>query len=221
MKMPYAGCLVAVLWLAGCSSAQSDWQQANAGNTVSAYQAFLQKYPNTPQAAQARSRINALLDEQAWARAQRTNTVQAYQSYIQDEPSGIHLEEAKANIAANERSTAWLAASATDTPEALRSFLQKYPQGSEADKAKARLAQMTGFKVRLATFRSERQAQKIRDRLQGKYGDVLGSVSIVDDANANRHVLQSASMGQGEANSACAKLKKDHLECEVIKDANS
>lgn len=223
MKISYAGCLIGVLvlGLAACSSAQSDWQQTNASDTVSAYQEFLQKHPNTPQSVEARNRIHALLDEEAWTRARQVNTVQSYQNYLQEQPSGIHAAEAKDNIASNERSVAWLAASSTDTPESFEAFLQKYPQGPEADKAKARLAQLTGFRVQLATFRSERQAQKTRDKLQGKYGDVLGSVEIVTGAGANQHVLQSAAMGQGEANNACAKLKRDHLTCEVIRDANS
>jgi sporulation related protein len=220
MKISYALCLLSVLALAACSSAQSDWQQSNASNTVNSYQEFLQKHPNTPQSVEARNRIRALLDEEAWTRARQVNTLQSYQGYIQDQPAGAHVAEAKDNIASSERSIAWLAASETDTPESLEAFLQKYPQGPQADKAKAHLAQLTGFRVQLATFHSEQQAEKTRERLQGKYGDVLGSVVIVTDA-ANLHVLQSASMGQGEANTACAKLRRDHLPCEVIRDANS
>jgi hypothetical protein len=220
MKISYGLCLISVLGLAACSSAQSDWQQSNARDTVSAYQEFLQKHPNTPQSVEARDRIRAIQDEEAWTRAQQLNTVQSYQSYIQEQPSGAHLAQAKDNIASNERTTAWLAASASDTPESLQGFLQKYPEGPEAGKAKARLAQLTGFRVQLATFHSEQQAEETRDKLQGKYGDVLGRV-IVTDAGANLHVLQSAAMGQGEANNACARLRKDHLACEVIRDANS
>ena len=221
MRISYGLCWISVLGLAACSSAQSDWQQSNASNTVSAYQEFLQKHPNTPQSVEAHHRIQSLLDEETWTRAQQVNTVQSYQEYIQEYPSGIHIAQAKDNIASNERTTAWLAASSTDTPESLQAFLQKYPEGPEADKAKARLAQLTGFRVQLAKFHSEQQAEKTRDKLQGKYGDVLGNVVIVTGADANLHVLQSATMGQGEANNACAKLKRDHLACEVIRDANS
>jgi hypothetical protein len=199
MKRLLAVCWFCLAWLAGCNSGQGDWQQATADN----------------------SRIHAVKDEQAWARAQQFHTIQSYQNYIQDDPSGIHVAEAKDHIASSERSTAWTAASMTDTPDALEAFLQKYPQGPQADQAKVRLAQLTGYRVQLATFRSEQQAEKTRDRLQGKYGDVLGSVDIVPGATADVHVLRSASMGQGEANNACAKLKRDHLPCEVIKDANS
>lgn len=221
MKMLCGLCLFATLGLAACDSTQGDWNQANAGNSVAAYQGFLDKHPNTAQSVEARARIHALEDEQAWTQAQQANTVQSYQNYVRDEPSGVHVEEAKDHIASNERAVAWTAASSMNTPEALEGFLQKYPQGPQADQARAKLAQLSGYRVQLATFRSEQQAEKTRDRLQGKYGDVLGSVDIVPGATANLHVLRSAAMGQGEANTACARLKRDHLTCEVIKDANS
>jgi SPOR domain len=221
MKMLRGLCLLAVLALAACGSAQGDWQQASATNTLAAYAAFAQKHPDTPQAVEAHNRIHGLRDEQAWARAEQVTTIQAYQNYIQDDAAGIHVDEAKDHIASGERAAAWTAASSTDTPDVLEAFLQKYPQGPQADQAKARLAQLSGYRVQLASFHSEKQAQKTRDRLQGKYGDVLGSVDIVPGTTADMHVLRSASMGQGEANNACAKLKRDHLPCEVIKDANS
>jgi hypothetical protein len=221
MKTLCGLCLFAMACLAGCGSTQSDWQQASTTNTVAAYAAFVQKHPNTAQSVEAQQRIRALGDERAWARAEQANTIQSYQNYIQDDPAGIHVAEAKDHIAASERAAAWTAAASTDTPDALEAFLQKYPQGPQADQAKARLAQLSGYRVQLASFRSQKQAEKTRDRLQGKYGDVLGSVDIVPGATADVHVLRSASMGQGEANNACAKLRRDHLPCEVIKDVNS
>src|SRR6185437_6601748 len=102
------GVLSAAL-LVGCSSAQSDWSQANASNTVAAYQRFLDQHPNTTQAVVARNRIHALEDQQAWAQAQQANTLQAFQTYLREQPSGIHVAEAKDRMAANERMTAWTA----------------------------------------------------------------------------------------------------------------
>jgi outer membrane protein assembly factor BamD (BamD/ComL family) len=219
MKIWFAVGVCAAILLAACSSEQSDWRKASASDTVAAYQQFLREHPNTTRSVEARNRIRAMEDEQAWARAQQANTVAAYQDYLKEQPAGIHVEEAKDHIAANERMSAWTAASAANTPEALESFLEKYPQGPEADQAKAKLAQLTGYRVQLASYRSEQRAQKTRDRLQGKYGDVLGNVVVVPEAGSN--VVRSAPMGEAEANNACAKLKRAHLSCEVIKDANS
>lgn len=214
------GCLAAVT-LVACNSAHSDWQRASVTNTVAAYLAFLQKHPNTTESVAARDRIHAIQDEQAWARTQQRNTVAAFQNYLQEQPAGIHVAEARSLIAAAERFTAWVAATSADTPEAFEAFLEKYPQAPQANQAKAKLAQLTGYRVQLASYRSERQAEKTRDLLQGKYGDVLGSVVIVPDSATRVHLVRSAPMGETEANNACARLRKAHLSCEVIRDANS
>jgi hypothetical protein len=213
--------LLAAIPLVACNSAQGDWNQASANNTVATYQEFLRKHPNTAQSLEARNRIHALEESQAWARARQANTVAAFEAYIEAHPSGTHLDEAQERIAANERMSAWVGARAVDTPEALAAFLDTYPQGPQADQARAKLVQMTGYRVQFAAYRSESQAQKTRDRLQGKYGDLLGSVVVVPESRSNAHVVRSAPMGEVEANNACAKLKKVHQSCEVIRDANS
>jgi hypothetical protein len=221
MKTPSAIGLFAATWLVACSSAQGDWQTASTSNTVNAYERFLQKHPNTTQAVTARARVQTLEEEQAWAGAQQTNTVGAFRSYLEEHPQGSHSAEARGRIAATERVAAWAGASAADTPEALQAFIEKYPQGAEADQARAKLAQITGFRVQLASYRSEQLAEKTRDQLQGKYGDLLGSVVVVPESGSNAHVVRSAPMGEVEANNTCAKLRKAHLSCEVVRDVNS
>jgi hypothetical protein len=213
--------LLAAIPLVACNSAQGDWQKAGAHNTVAAYQEFLQKHPNTRQSVVARDRIQVLEDEKAWAQARQANTLAAFEDYLEEFPAGIHREEAQDHIAANERMTAWVAASATDTPEALEGFLDKFPHGPQANQARAKLVQMTGYRVQFAAYSSETEAQKIRDRLAGKFGDLLGKVVVVPEGGSNAHVVRSAPMGEVEANNACAKLKKAHQSCEVVRDANS
>jgi len=221
MKISPAIGLFAAACLVACSSAQSDWQTASTRNTVTSYESFVQQHPNTTQAATARARIQTLEDEQAWAGAQQTNTMAAYRSYLAEHPQGSHSAEARDRIGVAERVAAWAGASAADTPEVLQAFIEKYPQSAEADQARAKLAQITGFRVQLASYRSEELAEKTRDQLQGKYGDLLGSVVVVPESGSNAHVVRSAPMGEVEANNTCVKLRKAHLSCEVVRDANS
>jgi hypothetical protein len=221
MKIWPAFGLLAAIPLVACNSAQGDWQKASASNTVTAYREFLQKHPNTTRAVEARNRIQTKEDEQAWTQAQRANSVAGFEAYIKEQPRGAHVDEAQDRIAANERMMAWVAASAVATPEALEAFLEKYPQGRLANQARAKVAQISGYRVQFAAYRSESQARKTRDRLQGKYGDLLGSVVVVPESGSNAHVVRSAPMGEVEANNACAKLKKVHQSCEVVKDVNS
>jgi hypothetical protein len=208
----------AVLLLTACGSAQTDWNQARATNTVAAYETFIDQHPNTPQSVQAHQQIAVLNDEGAWAQALQASTAESFESYLQQRPSGRHAEEARGRIGSIERMNAWYAASAVGTTEALQDFLGQYPHGPQADQARARLARITGYRVELAAVRSEQQAEQTRDRLQGKYGDILGTVVVVPGVDAGQHLVLSADMGPDEARSACVKLKEANLTCEVIKD---
>lgn len=214
-------CWVGALLLTACGSTQSDWNQAQAFNTVPAYEDFIDKHPNTPQSAQAHQQIAALNDAQAWAQALQANTAESFQSYLQQRHSGLHADQARDRISSIERTNAWYAASAVGSADALQDFLQKYPQGPQATQARARLAKLTGYRVELATLRSEKEAEDARDRLQGKYGDILGSVVVVPGADSGQHRVLSADMGPDEARSACTKLREAHLSCEVIKNGKS
>jgi hypothetical protein len=216
-----AGCWVAALLLTACGSTQSDWNEARAANTVAAYESFIDQHPNTPQSVQAHQQIATLNDEQAWAVALAANTAEAFQTYLQEWPTGVYSGQAHDRIGSIERMNAWYAASAAGTTEALQDFLQQFPHGPEAAQARARLAKLTGYRVELAAVRSEQQAEQTRDRLQGKYGDILGSVVVVPGADVGQHLVLSADMGPDEARSACAKLKDAHLSCEVIKNGKS
>lgn len=215
-------CWVTVLLLlTACGSVQMDWNQARATNTVAAYEAFIDQHPNTPESVAAHQQIVTLNDEQAWAQALQASSPESLESYLQQRPSGVHAAEARARIATIERTDAWYAASLAGSTEALQDFLAKYPQGPLADRARARLAKLTGFRVELATLRSQQQAEAARDRLQGKYGDILGTVVVVPSTDASQHLVLSADMGPAEARSACAKLKEANLPCAVIRDGKS
>jgi len=214
-------CWVAVLLLTACGSTQMDWNQARAMNTVAAYEAFIDKHPNTPESVEAHQQIATLNDAWAWAQALRASSLDSFESYLQQWSSGLHAPEARARIDTMERTDAWYAASLAGSTEALQDFLEKYPQGPLADQARARLARLTGFRVELAALRSEKQAEEARERLQGKYGDILGTVVVVLSADASQHLVLSADMGPEEARSACAKLKEANLGCAVIRDGKS
>ena len=214
-------CWVAVLLLTACGSIQMDWNQARATNTVVAYEAFIDKHPNTPESIQAHQQIATLNDARAWAQALQASSPESFESYLQQRPSGVHAAEARVRIDTIERTDAWYGASLAGSTEALQDFLEKYPHGPLADQARVRLAKLTGFRVELAALRSEKQAEEARDRLQGKYGDILGTVVVVLSADASQHLVLSADMGPEEARSACAKLKEANLGCAVIRDGKS
>src|SRR5579872_1454034 len=153
----------------GCSSPDVDWQKADAAGTVAAYQTFLNEHPNDARAAQARERIQKLQDEEAWLQAQKTNTPEAFQAYVKDQPNGAHVSEARDSATALERAADWKVAQADGKQPALERFLQKYSQGPEVEQARTELAQLTGYRVQLASFCSKTEAEKDKARLQSRY----------------------------------------------------
>lgn len=210
----------AALLLLGCSSAQDDWNKASAAGTVEAYQNFLNKHPSGEHSSDARERIHSLEDDAAWAQAKQTDTVAAYQDYLQKQPAGAHTKDAQDAITAQQRATDWKSADSAGTVAALQDFLKKYPSGAEADQARQKLTDLTAYRVQIASARTERQAQREKEKLGAKYAKVIHEIVVVNDSKRGYKVT-SAPMSQTEANSACGELKKAHLSCEVVKNDQS
>jgi len=206
--------------LAACSSTESDWSKAQAANTEPAYQDFLKQHPDGAHSQEARERIQKMEDDQAWSDAQKANTLEAYQQYLQKQPNGTHTQDAQTQITGLERAAAWQTAQAANTPSALQDFLQKYSTGPEADQARAQLQklQSEGYRVQLATFKEQKAAEKSRDTLKSRLSSDLQDVEVVPPSGSEkRYRVASGPMTEEDAKSACAKLKKAHQHCEVVK----
>ena len=203
--------------LAACSSSESDWKKADAQNTVAAYQDFLQQHPNDAHAAQATQRIQSLQDDQTWADAQKANTTDSLQQYLQQYPSGTHATDAKTLIAGLERAAAWKVAQTANTESALQDFIQKYNQGPEVDLAKAQLEKLTAYRVQLATFRSQKEAEKSLAGLQSRAASEVHDLVVVPPSGADKlYRIDSGPMTEENAKSTCEKLKKAHQHCEAV-----
>ncbi len=209
--------LVPAAALFACSNAQQDWNKASTANTVAAYQEYLSKHPSGEHSSDASDRIHSLQDDEAWQQAKQTNSADAYRDYLQKQPTGTHTKDAQDALTAEERATDWKTAESTGTVASLQDFLKKYPAGAEADQARSKLAEMSGYKVHLASAPTEKQARRERDHLRAKYGSILHDVVVAPSNTGKGYGVDSAPMSQAQADSACAELKKSHQTCEVIK----
>jgi outer membrane protein assembly factor BamD (BamD/ComL family) len=212
--------LVIAAVLIACSSTESDWNKASTANTAEAYQDFLTKHPTGAHAQDAHDRIQKLADDKDWSDAQQGNTLDAYQQYLQKQPNGAHVADAHAQVDALNRAADWKTAQAANTEPALQEFLQKYNQGPEVDQARAALQklQSEGYRVELASFKDEKAADKARDSLKAKFGSELNDVEVVPPSGSEKqHRVASTPMTEADAKAACAKLKKAHQHCEVVK----
>ena len=214
-------CVIMAGALAACSSPNADWQRAATQNTVAAYQQFIQQHPNDARVEQARNRINALNDEAAWTTAQNANSLDGFQQYLQQEPNGMHAADAQDKVNALQQDAAWQTAQQTNTAAGYQDFLTKYPNSPHAGDAQAALKQLTGYQALLASTRSKTLADKLAARLKAKYGSDLQDVVVVPPTGKSKTLeVRSAPMTQDDAKAACAKLRKAHQHCEVVKSAS-
>jgi hypothetical protein len=217
-RLPWLLCC-AVLF-AACGAAKYEWSQASTINTIAAYTTFLSKYPDDVHAADAKSRIAALQDEQAWSTAQVAPTAERYQQYLIAEPNGAHAQAARDEIAALERAAAWQTVKTNETAQSLQEFLQKYPAGTEADHARDQLKAIAGYRAELGIAHSQRLADRERDALAKRFGKNLQQVIVLEpDANSRDYRITSAPMSERDANTACASVKQAGRSCKVIQTA--
>jgi outer membrane protein assembly factor BamD (BamD/ComL family) len=214
-------CVITAGVLAACSNPNGDWQKATQQNTVASYQQFIQQHPDDARVQQARNRIDALKDEQAWTDAKNANTLDAYQQYLQQEPNGMHATDAQDKVNSMQADAAWQSAQSTNTAAAYQDFLQKYPNASQASQAQEALKKLTGYQALLYSTRSKALADKLAQRLKSKFGSDLQDVVVVPPSGKSKVTeVRSAPMTEADAKAACAKLRKAHARCEVVKSVS-
>ncbi len=80
---------------AGClATKQSSWKKAKESNTITAYSAFLEKYPQSEFSDEAKRQIKNL----DWQRAKRYNTVRSFTEFIDKYPDSENTDKAKIHI---------------------------------------------------------------------------------------------------------------------------
>lgn len=213
----FAACALS-LALAGCSSPNADWNKASTQNTVAAYQGFIHSHPDDARVQQARNRIDALQDTQAWDAAKSAGTIEAYQQYLQQYPNGSHAADAQSGINSLKQSAAWAAAQSAGTVAAYQGFLQNYPNATQAGQAQAQIDKLAGYQALLGSFKSQSAAQSAATALKSKFSGVLADVVVVPPSGTSKLTeVRSAQMSQSDAQAACAKVRKAHQSCSVVK----
>jgi hypothetical protein len=205
------------LVISGCGTAEYDWNQALAANTLAAYQSFIEHHGSSKYAADARGRVLALQDDRAWAQAEAGNTVEAYQKYLQRLGGGVHAPDAQYRITALERAQAWQSLLKDASPDSLQAFLQKYPQGPESNEARQRLAALD-YRVQLAVARTRFVAERRRAQIQERFGKLVHGLVVMAPASPRAdYRVTSAPMNEADANAACVSLARSHQSCKVVR----
>jgi hypothetical protein len=206
----------AELVIAGCGTAEFDWDRTVAANTLAGYEAFLKDHGDSKYAADARGRILALRDDQAWTLAQGTNSIEGYHEYLRTEGGGVHAPDAHYEITALERARAWKSLPNEASSSSLQAFLQHYPQGPESNEARQRLEALN-YRVQLAVGGTKLVAERERIKIQARFGKIVhGLVVIAPESPHAGYRVTSATMSQANADSICAMLKRSHQGCKAV-----
>ena len=123
--------ITATLLLAGCTSVDSRWQQAEQDNTVVAYESFVREFPESEYTSLGQKRIAEL----RFIQAKNVGTEEALQQYLKQHPSGDYSDEARKM--ADE--CAYTGAEKENTHWAYEHYLNKYPSGSHRIDAAAKI----------------------------------------------------------------------------------
>jgi formylglycine-generating enzyme required for sulfatase activity len=85
------------------NGADADWQVAVSEASPAGYRAFLQLWPNSRYASEAKRRLQVIsmsTDEGAWKVALSEKSKQAYEQYLKQFPTGLHAAEASSELQA-------------------------------------------------------------------------------------------------------------------------
>ncbi len=85
--------------LGACARDAEDWKAAAAADTPEAYEAFLQRHPQSGQAAEALRRSKELAEKPAWDLATQSDTAESYRRFLAQHPDGNWAQEARVRIA--------------------------------------------------------------------------------------------------------------------------
>ena len=83
-----------------CSRQEAGWQDALRENSIASYRQYLERFPAGTHAADARTQVVKLLEEEAWVRANRLKTPEAWQRYLGEWPEGRHAALARRQLVA-------------------------------------------------------------------------------------------------------------------------
>jgi hypothetical protein len=212
--------LTALLGIAGCSHEASDWKSAAAADTTEAYQQFLQQYPNSPNAAQAHTRLLQMQEDHDWQVASAADTRDAYDQFVTAHPDSKWAQEARIrieNFAQGAASGSAKPAVAAGPPSVVSPAPAVSARRGAAAKATVVASAGTGRYVQLGAFSTQARAESAWKKISVKFPKELGALKpryLPGQSHAHAIVrLQVGVASRAVAQDVCGKLKKHAQSC--------
>lgn len=215
--------LAGALMLTGCSHESADWKSASSTDTAEAYQQFLTQHPKSPNAAQARTRIQQLQEDRDWQTATSTDSREGYEQFVAQHPDSKWVQEARIRIENFAQSGASPAGAAVAASAAAGAPVASVAPGatsmpSKSSKAVPHGATTTGAHyVQLGAYHSQAGAESQWKRLSGKYARELGTLTpryVAGKVKSKPVVrLQVGLSSRAQATALCGKLRAHGQAC--------
>jgi len=126
--------IVSAVWLVGCATTKVDWKRAHKLGTLEAYQEFLQKYPASELANNAKREIEKL----EWQKTRQQGAQEPYYVFLRKYPKSEFADDAEREL----EKLNWEEARQQGTQESFRLFLQRHPRGKFAGDAEKKLEKL-------------------------------------------------------------------------------
>ncbi len=221
------------LLLVACSREAGDWRSTQGADTIEAYERFIEKYPQSELAAEARARARQLAEERDWQLATSADTAAAYQQFLSQYPEGKWAQEARVRIEnfnvmeasapapvaagrapASESGSAVAPAPAAAATTGAR---QTSPPAVERPVKPAAAAEpSSGHRVQLGAFSSEAQAGEAWRVASARFAALRPlepEISVTTRGGAPLYRLQTTLRSEAEARDLCRALQAGGQAC--------
>ncbi len=119
---------LSLVMVVGCASPKEDFVIARSLNTITAYEDFLKKHPQSGESIEARRRLNELRELHAWENALRANTVSAYEQFLKENPKSDKSYAARMRLGLFLLEESYVDAQKVGTVDAYEKFLKQYSE---------------------------------------------------------------------------------------------
>jgi hypothetical protein len=212
--------LAGALMLAGCSHETADWKSASTADTADSYQQFLTQHPNSANAAQARTRIQQILEDHDWQTATSSDSREGYEQFVSKHPDSKWVQEARIRIENFAQSGAGSAGAAVAASAATGAAVASVSPGATKMPAgkSPHVATMGGAHyVQLGAYHNQAGAESQWKRLSSKYARELSTLSpryVAGKVKSQPVVrLQVAVSSRAQATTLCSKLRAHGQAC--------
>jgi hypothetical protein len=118
-----------------CATIEDNWKSAKEINTVQSYVEFLDDYPESKYAQEARNK----LEQAEWSAAKAKNSTIALRRFSEKYPQSRYKDQALLML----QELAWSKAKKSDSVQAYSRFLRKYPNSRYKEHANQALAKLS------------------------------------------------------------------------------